>query len=172
MVIVHIRAFQHLQVIHILYLLKYFPYIVEEGLLTKKDIEKENWGTNPRYVDYGQIYTSRFKVLEKAKKKGYKDALGELSYFKKNNPWVENYALFMALKKRFGQLSWQEWPEEDIRLHEKAAVEKYTKELSEDIELFEFIQYLFFKQWTKLKKYINDLGIETSNFIVMLMLRG
>ena len=62
--------------------------LVEEGLLTKKDIEKENWGTNPRYVDYGQIYTSRFKVLEKAKKKGYKDALGEISYFKKNNPWV------------------------------------------------------------------------------------
>lgn len=134
--------------------------LVEEGLLTKKEIEKENWGTNPRYVDYGQIYTSRFKILEKAKKKGYKDSLGEIADFKKNNPWVENYALFMSLKRHFGQLSWQEWPEEDIRLHEKAAVEKYTKELSEDIELFIYIQYLFFKQWTKLKKYINDLGIE------------
>ncbi|SFH66638.1 4-alpha-glucanotransferase [Pseudobutyrivibrio sp. OR37] len=134
--------------------------LVEDGLLTKSEIEKENWGTNPRYVDYGQIYVSRFKVLEKAKNKGYKAAAKEVEAFKSENPWVVNYALFMALKKHFGQRSWQEWPEEDIRLHKQSAVDKYTKELSEDIELFVFIQYLFFKQWAKLKKYINDLGIE------------
>ena len=99
--------------------------LVKDGLLTKKEVEGENWGTNPRYVDYGQIYTSRFKILEKAKNRGYKDSLGDISFFKKNNPWVENYALFMALKKHFGQLSWQEWPEEDIRLHDKDAVLKY-----------------------------------------------
>lgn len=134
--------------------------LIEEKLLTKKEVEAEDWGTNPRYVDYGQIYSSRFKVLAKAKARGYQDALGEISHFKKNNPWVENYALFMAIKKHFGQLSWQEWPEEDIRLHQKQAVEKYQKLLAEDIELFVYIQYLFFKQWAKLKKYINELGIE------------
>ena len=109
--------------------------LIEEKLLTKKEVEAEDWGTNPRYVDYGQIYSSRFKVLAKAKARGYQDALGEISHFKKNNPWVENYALFMAIKKHFGQLSWQEWPEEDIRLHQKQAVEKYQKLLAEDIEL-------------------------------------
>ena len=61
------------------------PYFIdlemlkEEGLLTQKEIDAENWGTNPRYVDYGQIYTSRFKILLKAKKRGYKDALGNIS---------------------------------------------------------------------------------------------
>ena len=137
-----------------------FEMLIEEKLLTKKEVEAENWGTNPRYVDYGQIYSSRFKILEKAKERGYKDALGEISHFKKNNPWVENYALFMSIKKHFGQLSWQEWPEEDIRLHKPEAVEKYKKQLEQDIEFFVYIQYLFFKQWAKLKKYINDLGIE------------
>jgi 4-alpha-glucanotransferase len=135
-------------------------FLVKDGLLTKKEIEAENWGTEPRYVDYGQIYTSRFKVLEKAKARGYKSLEKEIVKFKKDNSWVENYALFMSLKKRFGQKSWQEWPEEDIRLHKKAAVDKYTKELAEDIEFFVFIQYLFFKQWDKLKAYINDLGVE------------
>lgn len=134
--------------------------LIEDGLLTKEDVKKEKWGTNPRYVDYGQIYISRFKVLEKAKERGYKSLINEISAFVDDNPWVENYALFMALKKHFNMISWQEWPEEDIRLHDKDAVLKYKMELSDDMEFYIFIQYLFFKQWDKLKKYINDLGIE------------
>ncbi|MBR5952992.1 MAG: 4-alpha-glucanotransferase [Pseudobutyrivibrio sp.] len=134
--------------------------LIEDGLLTKEDVKKEKWGTNPRYVDYGQIYISRFKVLEKAKERGYKSLINEIGAFIDDNPWVENYALFMALKKHFNMISWQEWPEEDIRLHDKDAVLKYKMELSDDMEFYIFIQYLFFKQWDKLKKYINDLGIE------------
>lgn len=134
--------------------------LIEDGLLTKEDVKKEKWGTNPRYVDYGQIYISRFKVLEKAKEQGYKSLINEIGAFVDDNPWVENYALFMALKKHFNMISWQEWPEEDIRLHDKDAVLKYKMELSDDMEFYIFIQYLFFKQWDKLKKYINDLGIE------------
>lgn len=134
--------------------------LIKEGLLTKKEVMAENWGTNPRYVDYGQIYISRFKVLRKAKERGYKKLENEIAKFKKANSWVDNYALFMSLKKHFNQVSWQDWPEEDIRLHDKKAVAKYTKELAEDIEFFIFIQYLFFKQWDELKKYINKLGIE------------
>lgn len=134
--------------------------LIEDGLLTKEDVKKEKWGTNPRYVDYGQIYISRFKVLEKAKERGYKSLINEIGAFVDVNPWVENYALFMALKKHFNMISWQEWPEEDIRLHDKDAVLKYKMELSDDMEFYIFIQYLFFKQWDKLKKYINDLGIE------------
>ncbi len=134
--------------------------LIEDGLLTKEDVKKEKWGTNPRYVDYGQIYISRFKVLEKAKERGYKSLINEIGAFVDANPWVENYALFMALKKHFNMISWQEWPEEDIRLHDKDAVLKYKMELSDDMEFYIFIQYLFFKQWDKLKKYINDLGIE------------
>ena len=134
--------------------------LIEDGLLTKEDVKKEKWGTNPRYVDYGQIYISRFKVLEKAKERGYKSLINEIGAFVDDNPWVENYALFMALKKHFNMISWQEWPEEDIRLHDTDAVLKYKMELSDDMEFYIFIQYLFFKQWDKLKKYINDLGIE------------
>lgn len=134
--------------------------LIKDGLLDEAEVEAENWGTNPRYVDYGQVYESRFKILAKAKEKGWNQAAGDIKVFISENSWVENYALFMALKKHFGQRSWQDWPEEDIRLHKADAVAKYTDELKEDIELFIFIQYLFFKQWTKLKKYINDLGID------------
>ncbi len=133
--------------------------LIEEGLLTKEEVEAENWGTNPRYVDYGQVYSSRFKVLKLAKDRGYSKALSEINDFRNQNAWLENYALFMALKNHFDQSGWLQW-DEDIRLRKPEAVERYTRELAEDIELYTYIQYLFFKQWDKLKKYINDLGIE------------
>ncbi|MCF0130449.1 MAG: 4-alpha-glucanotransferase [Pseudobutyrivibrio sp.] len=134
--------------------------LIKDGLLTEEEVEAENWGTNPRYVDYGQVYSSRFKILAKAKERGAKQVTAEINRFVKDNPWVDNYALFMAIKKHFGQVSWQEWPDNAIRMHEPAAVEKYRNMLTEDIELFVYIQYLFFKQWDALKLYINQLGIE------------
>ncbi len=133
--------------------------LIEEGLLTEEEVTAENWGSNPRYVDYGQVYSSRFKVLKLAKERGYDKAKAEIEDFKNQNPWLENYALFMALKNHFNQASWLQW-DEDIRLRRPEALDRYRGELSEDIELYVYIQYLFFKQWTKLKKYINDLGIQ------------
>lgn len=133
--------------------------LIEEGLLTEEEVTAENWGSNPRYVDYGQVYSSRFKVLKLAKERGYDKAKALIEDFKNQNPWLENYALFMALKNHFDQASWLQW-DEDIRLRRPEALDRYRGELSEDIELYVYIQYLFFKQWTKLKKYINDLGIQ------------
>lgn len=133
--------------------------LIEEGLLTEEEVTAENWGSNPRYVDYGQVYSSRFKVLKLAKERGYDKARAEIEDFKNQNPWLENYALFMALKNHFDQASWLQW-DEDIRLRRPEALDRYRGELSEDIDFYVYIQYLFFKQWTKLKKYINDLGIQ------------
>ncbi len=135
--------------------------LVEEGLLNKSDLEGINWGTNPRYVDYGKIWESRYKVLAIAKQRGWDANIDDINRFRgENHRWIEEYALYMACKKHFGMKSWIEWEDEEIRLHHHDAVCRYREELREDIELFVFIQYLFFKQWTKLKKYINDLGLK------------
>ena len=45
--------------------------LIEDGLLTRDEVESQNWGTEPRYVDYGKIYESRFAVLQKAKDRGW-----------------------------------------------------------------------------------------------------
>ena len=134
--------------------------LIKDELLLVEEVEDENWGTNPRYVDYGQIYSSRFKILAKAKARGWSRDTAEINRFAEKNPWLETYALFMAIKKHFGQVSWQEWPDEAIRMHEPEACAKYTEMLKEDIELYIYIQFLFFKQWDNLKKYINELEIE------------
>ena len=77
-----------------------------------------------------------------------------------NASWLPDYALFMALKRRFGMSSWTEWPDEDIRLRRPEAVEKYRAELSADVRLFTFIQFEFYRQWSALREYVHALGIE------------
>ncbi len=143
------------------------PYFVDldmlitDGLLTKKDVEKYDWGRNPEKTDYGKIYKNRFKVLRIAAEKGLKKYEKEFASFRRRNKaWLENYALYMAVKSHFGMISWTEWPEEDIRKHEPKACKKYLKDLKTDVEFYEFIQFLFFEQWKKLKAYAKKNKVE------------
>ena len=134
--------------------------LVEDGLLTREEIGGCDWGADPRHVDYGKIYENRLTLLQKAKARGFKKSLEEIRAFEEENrPWLPDYALFMALKRHFGMAAWLDWPEEAIRLHDPAAVKRWRVVLKEEIELFVYIQYLFFKQWSALKSYINGLGI-------------
>ena len=80
--------------------------------------------------------------------------------FSKENPWLADYALFMAVKAHFGGVSWQEWPDEAIRMREPAAMEHYRALLHAEIAYIDFAQYLFFKQWHALKTYANAHGVK------------
>ena len=132
--------------------------LIKDKLLTRKEVTSCAWGSEPRYVDYGKIYESRFALLEKAKARGC-DREAVAAFESENSRWLPDYALFMALKRHFGMKSWTEWPDEGARLHKTDALERYRAELRGDVELFTYIQFLFFRQWSALKSYINGLGI-------------
>lgn len=83
----------------------------------------------------------------------------DMAGFVKENAWVEEYALFMALKMHFGGGSWQNWPM-DVRLRREETLTKYKKELAEEIRYYIFVQCLFFEQWFKLRRYANEKGIK------------
>lgn len=135
--------------------------LIADGLLEQSEVDACNWGTNPRYVDYGKIYESRFEILSKAASRGWdRDADEICEFLTENSRWIGEYTLFMACKRHFDMKSWLEWEDDDIRLHKPEAVDKYRKLVAEDIQLFTYIQFLFFKQWKALKTYINDLGIK------------
>ena len=68
-------------------------------------------------------------------------------------PWLHDYALFMAIKQHFNQVSWMEWPDEAIRLREPAAMARYEKKLREDVEYYMLLQFLFREQWQRLRDY-------------------
>ncbi len=74
--------------------------------------------------------------------------------------WLEDFALFVALKEKFGGKAWPDWPEPGLISRDEATMKKYRVELAAQIRFHCFVQFLFFTQWRKLKKYANDKGIK------------
>ena len=142
------------------------PYFVdldllrEDGLLTQAEIDAVDWGGDPARVDYEKIYRGRFPVLQKAAVRGRDRMREAVEVFQiENARWLPDYALFMALKRHFGMKAWTQWPEEAARLHRPHALERYRRELEEDVWLFTFVQYLFFRQWNDLRTYAREKGV-------------
>lgn len=134
--------------------------LIDDGLLTYEEVNSREWGSEPRYVDYGKIYESRFVLLAQAKERGWKRYEAEINKFLDENiSWLPNYVLFMACKRHFDMKSWLEWPDDALRLRDAAALSNYSSMLKEDIELFTFIQFLFYKQWNLLRDYIHQQGL-------------
>ena len=142
------------------------PYFVdldtlrEDGLLKQEEIDAIDWGGHPGYVDYEKIYNGRFTLLEKAVQRGWeRDRKLIAAFEEENRHWLSDYTLFMALKRHFGMKSWTEWPDEAIRLRKEGAVEEYRVKLEKDVKLFTYIQFLFFRQWNKLRAYAHEKGV-------------
>ncbi len=135
--------------------------LVKEGLLKRAEITACDWGGDPERVDYGKIYFQRFGVLRKAFARGRETLAVEAAAFRRENAaWIEDYALYMAVKSSFGMVSWVEWPDEGIRLHRPEAVAAYREKLAEDVDFWCFLQFLFFRQWQALRAYAHGQGIE------------
>ncbi|OOM82445.1 4-alpha-glucanotransferase [Clostridium puniceum] len=143
-----------------------FNILREDGLLEKEDYDSIDFGQDSEDIDYGLIFKQKLKVLRKAyenfklnKAKDIKEAKYVEEFKEKEAYWLEDYALYMAIKGQFNLKSWQTW-DEDIKLRKPEAVSKYKNMLSDEIRYWEFLQYEFYKQWKALKSYVNDLGIE------------
>lgn len=133
--------------------------LIADGLLKAGECDACEWGTDDGLVDYGRIYRSRKAVLWKAFQRSQTAGDGEYREFiRRNEAWLPDYALFMAVKSNFGDQSWMEW-DDDIRLREPQALERYRELLKEELEYNQFVQYQFFRQWKNLKAYANQKGI-------------
>jgi len=133
--------------------------LVDEGMLTRQEIEAIDWGDDPERVDYGKMYENRMELLKKAAERGmYNNSRKVSAFIIDNCEWLTDYALFMAIKRQNGMKSWLEW-DEDVRLRRPEAVERCRRELSDEIRLYMFIQYLFFKQWRELRQYAHQKGV-------------
>ena len=134
--------------------------LIEEGVLTAEECDAVDFGTDPERVDYGKMSENRLKLLRKAYERSNISANGAYHQFvAENQDWLPDHALFMALKGRFNNASWTEWPE-DIRLRWGYAMDYYRRELYFDIEFQQYLQFVFFSQWQKLKAYANGKNIK------------
>lgn len=142
------------------------PYFIDlEALIEKKWLTEQeclacDFGDNASYIDYEKIYNCRFDLLRKAFENSSIEKDPDFKTFvSENTDWLEDYALYMAVKVGFDNVCWVEW-DEDIKLRKPAAMKKYRKEYAKEILFYQFQQYLFRTQWLKLKAYANEQGIE------------
>ena len=134
--------------------------LIKEGVLTKKECESVDFGTDEASVDYAKLYEGRMILLRKAYERSNVYMDSEFRKFQEEEAWwLKDYALFMAVKKRFGGIPWSEWAE-DIRLRWQNALDYYREEMYFEIEFQEYMQFKFRQQWMKLKAYANEKGIQ------------
>lgn len=86
--------------------------LVEEQLLTEEEIRCYNWGANEASVDYAVMFENRPRILKKAFERFDQNSTEFAAFLERNQDWLDDYALFMALKEEYGNRCWQEWPEE------------------------------------------------------------
>ena len=93
--------------------------LCEQGLLLPEEYKERDWGSDPKQVDYGKIYESRYPVLRKAAERFAEQIPESYETFCRNNAyWLDDYALFMALKEAHDGKPWQEW-EPELRNRDK-----------------------------------------------------
>ena len=137
------------------------PYFIsldalcEEQLLIKEDCEAAALPDTDS-INYSGLYKTRYALLRKAYNRMEND--NAVSEFTASQPWLEDYALFMALKDHFGGVSWDNWTE-DIRLRKEEALKHWKKRIAKEIGVYQFLQFQFFRQWNNLKAYANANGI-------------
>ena len=140
------------------------PYFIDldilfqKGLLTKEEIKAQEHNT--RRVDYGWLFSQRYKALRIAyssfvARGGAKTAKYK-KFISKNSDWLDDYALFMALKIHYSYSPFTEWDDE----HKTAArARKYRNEFEGECGFWKWVQFEFFSQWQGLLSYAHSKGI-------------
>ena len=134
-----------------------FALLEKDGLLQRDEWANIVWSEDERRVDYGKLFTHKADVLRKAYAR----------FDKKDKSWraflqageYVDFALFMALKRHFNNMPWDTWENAGLRDCKKSSVESFAKKYAEEIDFWQFTQFVFLRQWTALKKYANDKGI-------------
>lgn len=121
-------------------------------------------GFNEYEVDFEAAgaykYAALRRVYESFKEHGSPELREQLSAFEiAHASWLRDFALYMALKQRFRNSSWQDWPDE-IRSRDAEALARVSAEMQDAIDFHSFIQFLFRVQWTALKQHANQRGIQ------------
>lgn len=134
--------------------------LVEIGLIDQEYLN--HYKIKSRRINYKVINHNHFEVLRKAYSSLHKnmEVKNKVELFaSQNQEWLFDYALFMALNDYYNNKpiwEWNAW----IRDREPEAIEYYGNILREEIRFYEFVQYLYFLQWSMLKEYANNRGIK------------
>ena len=137
--------------------------LISDGFLTEQEAGSFDFGHNIERVDYGALYNNRSRLLrtayERAEAKGLFESREYQDFCREHSFWLEDYAIFSALKKKYSGTSWLDWDRED-RIRDPEAMRLAREEYKDTIRFYCFMQFMFQKQWMQLKAYANENGIE------------
>ncbi len=133
--------------------------LIHKGWITEDEADSIDFGSDPLQIDYEKVYENRYKLLRIAFQRSAISRKKQFLEFRRKNAfWLEEYALYMAIKDEKKSVSWTEW-EEELKLRKSGPLKEAKKRLKEDIEFYEFLQYEFEVEWLALKSYANQNGI-------------
>ena len=133
--------------------------LIAEGLIKKEEVESYKWADSDDEIDYARIYRQRFEVLRKAfGRSEHKDSRDYVDFIEGNEQWIDDYALYMAIKADHNNREWLAWAPA-IKKRKPEAMAAYREKLGEDVEFYKFLQFKFYEQWMPLKEYANRNGI-------------
>lgn len=145
------------------------PYLISpddlfaEGLLTQADLDLMKENSSASKVDFGLVIPKKLNLLLTAftNFESHTEHLREaFDYFcAENSFWLDDFALFMALKESNGGGAWSGWSA-NLKRRDEATLSKAKRELSQSIERYSFYQFLFFRQWNKLRAYAKSKEIQ------------
>ncbi|MBO7217591.1 MAG: 4-alpha-glucanotransferase [Clostridia bacterium] len=132
--------------------------LIEEGLLSEEEADSFDFGSKDDEIDYAKLYKNRYPLLKLAFERFIPD--NEYDTFVRENAfWLDDYALFYAIKARNPEKAVGEW-EEGLKKRNPEKIAAASKENFEEIAFCKFLQFMFFRQWFALKTYANEKGIK------------
>jgi 4-alpha-glucanotransferase len=136
--------------------------LVNQGLLEPEDIERAVPFPEDQ-VDYGRVIEFKLPLLRKASRAFHARASGARredfdDFITRHAGWLDDFALYMAVKEEHGGLAWTRW-DRGIARREPAAIEAWRGRLRAEVEAQKFQQFVFFEQWEALRKYCYDHNV-------------
>jgi 4-alpha-glucanotransferase len=131
--------------------------LADQGLLRGDEAGSIRWGRGPEQTDYAALFRRREPLLRRAFDR-FRPS-GDFDRFRSENSfWLEDYSLFMSLKKKHQGRPWLDW-KEPFRFRNEKKLAQLRKARSVDMEYHAFVQYLAYTQWKRIKDYANREGI-------------
>ena len=140
------------------------PYFVDlntlaaEGLLTREELKKSDFGNDRVRVDYGKLSEGRPELLYTAFERFDTKDEDFVKFVEVEKWWLEDYALFMAIKTAKGGRPWTEW-EPELRNRDSEALAEWRQKLKLQCMFHYFVQYKFHVQWQELREYARKNGV-------------
>ena len=132
--------------------------LIAEHLLNPDDKDLALLKTNINRIDYGKLFQYKIPLLKKCYLRVHLFD-DEFKEFKQKNKWVKDYALFMVLKEKHHYCAWNQF-EEKYKLRQQEALTLFYNQNKDDVEAYMFMQFLYARQWKKLKEYAKSKQVE------------